>query len=256
MRIRLTVAYDGTEYAGFQSQTNGVAVQDVLGEALAGLFGVPVKTMSASRTDAGVHAEGNVVVFDMDTRIEPSKIAFALNSRLPRDIRVVGSDRVPDTFHPRFQNTVKTYEYRILNRAHEDPLTRRTEMHYYYHLDEQKMNEAAGYLIGEHDFRSFCASGYSSRTTVRTIYDASVMREGDRVIFRITGNGFLYNMVRIIAGTLIEIGAGRYPPGQMKGILEAKDRGAAGPTAIARGLILMSIKYPDYDGDAAMSGNL
>ncbi len=254
MRIRLKVAYDGTEYVGFQSQTNGVAVQDVLNDALAGLFGEPVKTMGASRTDTGVHAEGNVVVFDRDTRIEPSKIAFALNSRLPRDIRVVCSDRVPDSFHPRFQNTVKTYEYRILNRAHEDPLTRRTEMHWYYPLDEGKMDRAAKYLIGEHDFRSFCASGFSSRTTVRTIYDAGCVRRGERIIFRITGNGFLYNMVRIIVGTLIEIGGGKIPPEKMEEILAAKDRGAAGPTAVARGLILMNIEYPDYDGGAAMPG--
>ncbi len=247
MRIRLRIAYDGTEYVGFQSQTNGVAVQDVLNAALSDLFQREVRTLGASRTDTGVHAEGNVAVFDVDTRIEPSKIAFALNARLPEDIRIVSSDRVPDDFHPRFQNTVKTYEYRILNRAHADPLTRRTEIHYYYHLDENAMNAACSYLLGEHDFRAFCSAGFSSKTTVRTIYQASVTRTGDRLVFSITGSGFLYNMVRIIAGTLIEIGSGKYPPGRMEEILKSCDRKMAGPTAVARGLVLMEIRYPDYE---------
>ncbi len=247
MRIRLKIAYDGTEYVGFQCQTNGTAVQDVVNAALSDLFGKPVKTLGASRTDAGVHALGNVAVFDAQTRIEPSKIAFALNARLPEDIRVVESDRVPDDFHPRFQRTIKTYEYRILNRAHEDPLTRRTEMHWYRKLDEKAMDEACRCLVGEHDFISFCSSGFSSRTTVRTITRADVRRDGDRVVFTITGNGFLYNMVRIIAGTLIEIGSGKYPPERMKEVLEAKDRNEAGPTAVARGLVLIGIEYPDYE---------
>ena len=247
MRIRLRIAYDGTEYVGFQCQTNGTAVQDVVNAALADLFGHPVRTLGASRTDAGVHAEGNVAVFDVETRIAPWKIAFALNARLPEDIRIIESDEVPETFHPRFQETIKTYEYRIINRAHPDPLTRRTEMHYHYPLDARKMDMAAKYLIGEHDFLSFCSAGYSSRTTVRTILDAKVVRDGERITFSITGNGFLYNMVRIIAGTLIEIGAGKYPPERMKAILGARNRNEAGPTAIARGLVLMKIEYPEYD---------
>ena len=245
MRIRLRIAYDGTGYCGFQCQTNGVAVQDVLNDALSDLFGMPVRTIGASRTDAGVHAEGNVAVFDMETRIAPSKIAFALNARLPEDIRITESDAVPDDWHPRYRNTVKTYEYRILNRVHPDPLSRRTEMHYYYPLDADKMNRAASYLVGEHDFASFCAAGTSAKSTIRTIYRAEVKREGDRVIFSVTGNGFLYNMVRIIAGTLLEIGGGKYPAEQMREILEARDRSAAGPTAVAKGLVLMEILYPD-----------
>lgn len=245
MRIRLRIAYDGTGYCGFQCQTNGVAVQDVLNDALSDLFGMPVRTIGASRTDAGVHAEGNVAVFDMETRIAPSKIAFALNARLPEDIRITESDAVPDDWHPRYRNTVKTYEYRILNRVHPDPLSRRTEMHYYYPLDADKMNRAASYLVGEHDFASFCAAGTSAKSTIRTIYRAEVKREGDRVIFSVTGNGFLYNMVRIIAGTLLEIGGGKYPAEHMREILEARDRSAAGPTAVAKGLVLMEILYPD-----------
>ena len=221
MRVKLTVAYDGTNYHGYQSQVNGASVQDVLEEAIEGLFGQKIRTMGASRTD--------------------------LNSRLPQDVRIMDSCQVADTFHPRFQTTVKTYRYHILNRRFPDPLTRNTEMHYYYPLDEEKMNEAAAFLVGEHDFASFAASGFSAKTTVRTIYRAEVVRTGDRVVFTVTGNGFLYNMVRIIAGTLLEIGGGKYPPQKMKDILEAKDRAAAGPTAIAKGLVLERIEYPEAE---------
>ncbi len=251
MRIKLTVAYDGTNYHGYQSQVNGTAVQDVLEKALEELFGEPVRTMGASRTDAGVHALGNVAVFDRETRIAPSKIAFALNARLPGDIRIMDSCRVTDDFHPRFQSTVKTYEYRMRNCRFPNPLTRSIETHVYYPLDAEKMNEAAKRIIGEHDFASFAASGFSSNTTVRTIYDAGVRREGDCVIFSVTGNGFLYNMVRILSGTLIEIGTGKYPPEKMTAILEARDRSAAGPTALAKGLVLKEIRYPDYHPEDA-----
>ena len=250
MRIKLIAAYDGTNYNGYQSQVNGIAVQDVLEKAIADLFGQPIRTLGASRTDTGVHAEGNVAVFDVDSRIEPSRIAFALNARLPQDIRILDSARVPDDFHPRFQRTIKTYQYHILNRKFPDPLRRNTEMHYYYELDEHAMHKAAQMLIGEHDFASFAAAGFSSRTTVREIYDASVTRNGDRITFTITGNGFLYNMVRIIAGTLLEIGAGKYMPEHMADILEAKNRKAAGPTAVSKGLVLVRIEYPDFLKDA------
>jgi len=247
MRVKLTVAYDGTNYVGWQSQVNGIAIQDIVNQALSGLFGTEMKTIGASRTDTGVHAEGNVAVFDVETRIEVSKIAFALNARLPEDIRIVESKQVPDDFHPRFQKTVKTYEYHILNRTFPDPLLRLYAMHYYYPLDAGKMNEAAAFLVGEHDFASFCASGFSGKTTVRTIYRADVRREDDLIIFTIVGNGFLYNMVRIISGTLIQAGSGEIQPGEMKQILEARDRSAAGPTAIPKGLVLKKIEYPEAE---------
>ena len=246
MRIKLIVAYDGTNYNGYQSQVNGIAVQDVLEKAIEDLFGQKIRTLGASRTDTGVHAEGNVAVFDVESRIEPSRIAFALNARLPQDIRILDSTQVADDFHPRFQRTIKTYQYHVLNRKFPDPLSRNTEMHFYYDLNEKAMHEAAQMLIGEHDFASFAAAGYSSKTTVREIYDARVERNGDRVTFTITGNGFLYNMVRIITGTLLEIGAGKYGPGHMQTVLDAKNRKAAGPTAISKGLVLVRIEYPDY----------
>ncbi len=244
-RIRLIVEYDGTNYSGWQSQTNAPAVQDVLEASLFDLFGHEIHTLGASRTDAGVHALGNVAVFDIVTRIAPSKIAFALNSRLPQDIRILSSEQVSDSFHPRYQRTVKTYEYHILNRTFPDPLRRNTEVHFHYPLNEKSMDAAAQFIIGEHDFASFCAAGFSSKTTVRTIYAANVRRTGDRIVFSVTGNGFLYNMVRILAGTLLEIGEGKYPPEKMKDILEACDRHAAGPTAVAKGLVLVKIEYPD-----------
>lgn len=248
MRVKLTVAYDGTAYVGWQSQVNGVAVQDVLNEAVSDLCGTPVKTLGASRTDTGVHAEGNVAVFDADLYMDPSKIAFALNSRLPEDIRIVRSRQVADDFHPRFQKTVKTYEYHILNRTHPDPVGRLYEYHVYGSLDDREMDKAARFLIGEQDFAAFCAAGSSAKTTVRTIYDAKVRRQGDRVIFSVTGNGFLYNMVRILAGTLIYIGQGRMPAEAMKTIIEGRSRKNAGPTAPARGLVLKKIVYPEEDG--------
>lgn len=249
MRIKLTVAYDGTAYVGWQCQTNGIAVQDVLNKAVSDLCGREIRTLGASRTDTGVHAEGNVAVFDADLKMDPSKVAFALNARLPEDIRVVRSEEVAEDFHPRFQKTIKTYEYHILNRTHPDPVGRLYEYHVYGILDDRKMDEASKYLIGEHDFASFCAAGSSAKTTVRTIYDAGVKREGDRVIFHITGNGFLYNMVRIIVGTLVYVGQGRIEPSAMLEIIEARNRKAAGPTAIAKGLVLKEICYPDAENE-------
>lgn len=245
MRVKLTIAYDGTNYNGFQCQVNSIAIQDVLNGAISDLFGEPIKTIGASRTDTGVHARGNVAVFDVETRIPADKIAFALNARLPEDIRITASEKVPDDWHPRYQETVKTYSYHILNRVHPDPILRHMEMHVYYHLDEKLMDQAARYLIGEHDFASFCSSGNSTATTVRTIYDASVVRNGDRLVFTVTGSGFLYNMVRILSGTLMEIGQGFYPPEKMADIISACDRKAAGPTAIAKGLVLEEIRYPE-----------
>ena len=247
MRFLIRIAYDGTAYNGFQCQKNGVAVQDLINRALSDLFGQTIRTIGASRTDTGVHARDNAAVFDAETRIEPSKIAFALNARLPEDIRIMSSERVPDDFHPRYQETIKTYSYHIFNSIHPDPLLRNTEFHYYYPLDADKMREAASYLLGEHDFASFCGAGNSTKTTVRRILKAEVHQDGKRITLVIRGNGFLYHMVRIIAGTLIEIGNGKYPPSKMKEILEARSRDAAGPTAVSRGLILEEIRYPEYE---------
>lgn len=246
-RIFLSIAYDGTNYCGFQVQPNGITVQEVLNRALTELLGTETRTIGASRTDAGVHARGNAAVFDTTARMGGDKFAFALNTRLPDDIKIQGSCEVPNEFHPRYTDTIKTYEYRILNRMFPDPTRRLDSLHWYGPLDLDAMRRAASYFVGEHDFRSFAASGFSSGTTVRTIYEADLMKEEDLIRFRITGNGFLYNMVRIIAGTLLAVGKGDIGADRIPSILEAGDRQAAGDTAPAHGLTLMKIRYPGWE---------
>ena len=243
MRILIRVSYDGTAYSGWQIQPNATTVEGTLRQAVCSLFGADIELIGASRTDAGVHALGNVAVFDVDTRIPAPKISYALNVRLPDDIRVWQSIQVEDGWHPRYQNSRKTYEYRILNRTFRMP-TRRLDTYFYHHsLDVEKMSRAAAYLEGEHDFKSFCAVNAQVKTTVRTIYACSVTKADDIITIRVTGNGFLYNMVRIIAGTLIQVGGGQIEPEQMEQILAARDREAAGPTAPAHGLTMMGIEY-------------
>ena len=242
-RIKLTVAYDGTAYCGWQVQPNGITVEEVLNHALSELTGEQIRVTGASRTDAGVHAEGNVAVFDTESSIPPERIAYAVNRGLPEDIVVVKSEEVSEGWHPRYQDSVKTYEYHILNREMPDPMRRFTAFHVSYPLDPDLMREAAEYLKGEHDFKSFCSIHTDVKDTVRTIYDLTVEKDGDMIILRISGNGFLYNMVRIIAGTLIRVGRGAWPPERIKDILEAKDRQKAAATAPARGLVLKNIRY-------------
>lgn len=242
-RVKLTVAYDGTNYCGWQVQPNGITVQEVLNQCLSEFTGENIETIGASRTDAGVHALGNVAVFDTEMRMPGDKFSFALNQRLPEDIRIQKSEEVDADFHPRYVKSQKTYEYRILNCRFPIPTERFYSHFTYIPLDVDKMKEAASYLIGEHDFKSFCGTGAQVKTTVRTVKEIQIEKSGDRITIRITGQGFLYNMVRIIAGTLMDIGGGLYPPEKMKEILEAKDRKKAGPTAPARGLTLMKIQY-------------
>ena len=243
-RIKLTVAYDGTAYRGWQIQPNGITIEEVLNKALSDLLKEPVSVIGASRTDSGVHGLGNVAIFDTENRMPGDKICFAVNQRLPEDVRVVHSEEVPLDWHPRKQNCIKTYEYKILNCRIEVP-TRRLYAHFcHYPLDVEKMRQATAYLIGEHDFASFCASNHQAEETVRNLYEVQVDRGTDDIVtIRLRGNGFLYNMVRIIAGTLIKIGSGMYPPEHMKTILEARNRAMAGDTAPAKGLTLMGIEY-------------
>lgn len=243
-RIKLVVSYDGTAYCGWQLQPNGVTIEEVLNQALSSLLKEDIQVIGASRTDSGVHAMGNVAVFDTESRIPGDKICFALNQRLPDDVRIQASEEVPLTFHPRKANCVKTYEYKILNRKIDMPLQRLYSYFCYFNLDLEKMQKAASYLIGEHDFKSFCTVRTQAEETVRTIYSLNVTKDADDMIhIRISGSGFLYNMVRIIAGTLMKVGMGVYPPEHMEEILEARDRQAAGPTAPARGLTLISMEY-------------
>lgn len=242
-RVKLVVAYDGTNYHGWQVQDNGITIEEVLNQTISELVQEDIKVIGASRTDAGVHACGNVAVFDTESRIPGDKFSFALNQRLPEDIRIQESCEVDADFHPRYADTVKTYEYNILNRRFELPSKRLYAAFCYYPMNIERMNQAAAYLVGEHDFKSFCSAGAQVQTTVRTIYAVNVTKDDDMVHIRITGNGFLYNMVRIIAGTLMQVGTGLMEPEQVKEILEARDRSKAGPTAVAKGLTLVEIRY-------------
>lgn len=246
-RIKLTAAYDGTAYHGSQIQNNAETIEGVLARELSSLLEEEVCLIGASRTDAGVHAEGNVYVFDTDSRIPADRFCYALNARLPEDIRIQSSCEVPADFHPRHQETVKTYEYRILNRKLPLPQYRLYAHFSYEPLDTELMKAACRYFIGEHDFAAFCAAGTAVESTVRTIYDLHVEKAGELLTISVTGNGFLYNMVRIIAGTLIKVGAGKIEPEEIPEIIAGKDRTKAGPTAPANGLTLMKIKYPEFE---------
>ena len=242
-RIKLTIAYDGTNYCGWQVQPNGITVEEVLNKAIQKLTGEEILVIGASRTDSGVHALGNVAVFDTETTIPAEKIAMALNQRLPEDIVVMKSEEVPIDFHPRYCNCSKTYEYHIINTRIPNPMKRLTNYFVSYELDIEKMRQAASYLVGEHDFVSFCNVRTDVENTVRTITELDIITNGNEITIRITGNGFLYNMVRIIVGTLIRVGRGFYEPEKVKEILEAKDRKAAGVTAPGHGLVLVKIEY-------------
>ena len=243
MRVKLVVAYEGTNYCGWQIQPNGITIEQVLNETLSSLLGEEITVMGASRTDAGVHSLGDVAVFETHTKMPAEKISFALNQRLPEDIVVQESCQVPEDFHPRFSKSRKTYEYRILNCRFRQPLERRTSYFYHYPLDVRAMQKAAAYLVGEHDFTSFASVHAQTNTYVRMIYALDVVREGDMIRIRVQGNGFLYNMVRIIAGTLIQVGAGIKKPEDMESILAGKDRELAGPTAPAHGLTMIGLEY-------------
>lgn len=246
-RIKLVTAYDGTNYHGSQIQNNGETIEGVLKKELSSLLNEEINLIGASRTDAGVHARGNVYVFDTNSRIPPEKFTYALNARLPEDIRIQDSCEVPDAFHPRHQDTIKTYEYRVLNRKLPLPEYRLYTHFTYEELDLEKMNEACKYFLGEHDFASFCAAGSQVESTVREIYDLHVKKDGDLLTISVTGNGFLYNMVRIIAGTLLKVGGGHISPEEIEKIIEGKNRSLAGPTAPAKGLTLVEIRYPEYE---------
>lgn len=256
MKIKLTIAYDGTNYVGWQIQKNGLAVEQVINDHLCRLLKEDIKVCGASRTDSGVHARGNVATFYTETRIPPSKISLALNQSLPDDIKIVRSEEVPEEFHPRYANCLKTYRYQILNCRYNDPTLRLYYDYVYYPLDVEKMRQGAAYLTGEHDFIAFSSSGGQQKTTVRRIDRIEITNKPlaipgqsaldytpQRIHITVTGNGFLYNMVRIIAGTLEKVGMGVYPPEHVKEILESKDRRLSAPKAAARGLTLMEIQY-------------
>ena len=243
MRYMLRVAYDGTEYCGWQIQPGLRTVEGTLKSALNKLMGTDVPMIGASRTDAGVHAEGNVAVFDCETTIPSDKIKYALNNLLPEDIVVVESSAVEDNFHPRHCDCRKTYQYRILNTALPDPNRRRNTYFYRGRLDIDSMRRAAEYIVGTHDFVCFMASGSQVKDTVRTVYSLELERKDDIITMTIQGNGFLYNMVRIMAGTLYYVPIGKIKPDEIKNIILSKERDKAGKTAPPNGLFLSKVNY-------------
>ncbi len=245
-RVKLTIAYDGTNYCGWQIQPNGLTVEEVINKAITKVTGVPTLVIGASRTDSGVHALANVAVFDTDSPIPPDRICHAINQKLPEDIIITSSQEVAADFHPRYCDTQKTYEYHIINTRSPLPTDRLTNYFVSFPLNVEKMKEAAKILVGTHDFASFCNIHTDVEDTVRTVYQLDVIQDSNRpehIIIRIRGNGFLYNMVRIIVGTLVRVGRGFYQPEQVREILEAKCRTEAGVTAPPQGLFLVEIDY-------------
>lgn len=242
-RVLLTVSYDGTNYAGWQLQENAVAVQQRLEEALERLIHTPVRVTGASRTDAGVHALGQRVHFDTSSRIPADKYPFALNTCLPPDIRVLEGQNVSGDFHARFDAKGKCYTYRIHNAPHASALYRNITAHVPYRLDVPLMQSALKDLLGTHDFAAFQAAGGTAKTTVRTLTSARLEQQGELLTLTVHGNAFLYNMVRIIAGTLLDIGMGRKAPDAFQTALATGDRLALGMTAPACGLELTRVYY-------------
>lgn len=249
-RILLQVAYDGTGYHGFAFQENTLTIEGKLNAAISDLEGRQVEVIGASRTDAGVHAKKNIAVYDSFMDIDPKKVSGALNARLPDDIRIRGSYEVRDGFHPRKCACIKTYVYSIINDRYDIPTRSRYALFVPVPLDAAKMDEASKYLLGEHDFKSFCSVHTQAESTVRTITDIGVERRDNEIEIRVCGTGFLYNMVRIIAGTLMDAGRGRIGPEDVKAILEAADRTKAGPTAKPQGLCLEDIEFLDETGES------
>ncbi|MCR5279609.1 MAG: tRNA pseudouridine(38-40) synthase TruA [Lachnospiraceae bacterium] len=242
-RILLQVAYDGTEYCGWQFQPGQPTIEGRLNESIEKLTGEKVAVIGASRTDAGVHALSNMAVFDTESPIPGDRFSFALNTKLPDDIRIVSSGEVEPDFHPRHVSCVKTYEYHIYNAAFMPPTMRNYRFHEARPLDTEAMNEAGRILVGTHDFKAFCSADTSALTTVRTITDLKVTKEKEELTISVSGTGFLYNMVRIIAGTLMWVGLGVRTPEDVRAALESLDRSQTGPTAPACGLILADFQF-------------
>ncbi len=245
MNIKLTIAYIGTRYHGFQVQKNAIAVCTVLQDAIEKIYGERLAIIGCSRTDAGVHANGYVANYHAEKYIKPWQIAGALNQFLPGDIRVMTSEEVSEDFHARYHAVAKRYVYRICNGRVQNPFSSKYVAHYPEPLNAEDMMFAAPAYIGKHDFRSFCGKSPEGipADTVRTVYDSRVWTEGEVINFSVVADGFLYKMVRIMVGTLIEIGAGRLPKNCIPTLIETKDRGHRGTTAKSKGLTLDTVFY-------------
>ena len=256
MRYRAIISYDGTDYVGWQRQLNGISVQEKMEVALSKIFGTPTTCTASGRTDSGVHAEGQVVHFDATTSIPVDKIPYAVNTELPDDISMLYCEVTADDFNARFSAKRKTYKYSLYSAPHRLPTLGRNHTHIISPLNIEDMKKGAEYIVGEHDFKCFEASGSVVKSTVRTVYgiDINVTKidcvkggafPSVKVDISVTGNGFLYNMVRIIAGTLVYVGMGKLTPEDVKEIILSKDRTKAGKTLPPEGLTLVSVEYQD-----------
>jgi len=243
--LKLLITYDGTDFSGWQRQPDRRTVQQLLEEAIGRLTGVEPPTNASGRTDAGVHALGQVVHFYTASAQPAAVFVKALNAILPPDIRVKGAWDVPQAFHSTLDAKSKRYRYVIDNQPIADPFRLRTSYHVYLPLDAPAMHRAAQHLKGRHDFHSFETNWPNRTSSVRTISDIAVARSGDDVTIEVEADGFLYNMVRTIAGTLIQVGIGRWPEARVREALLAEDRQAAGPTAPPQGLFLLRVHYGD-----------
>ena len=241
--IKLTIEYDGKDFNGWQKQPNKLNIQGEIERAIKDITGEDVELIASGRTDAGVHSLGQVANFKTDSKIPVEKIPIALNTKLKRSIRILKAEEVEERFHSRYNCKKKTYRYIINNSENGTALYRNLEYNFSQKLDVDKMNRASKKFIGEHDFKGFKASGTSSKSSIRTIYEATVYKEGERVIIELTGNGFLYNMVRIIAGTLIEVGIGKIQLNEIEDIIKSGERQRAGKTLPPNGLYLVNVKY-------------
>lgn len=238
------VEYDGTNYSGWQRQRNTpMTIQEKVENALTVITKEPISILAASRTDAGVHAYGQVIGFQMDNKIPTDRIPIALNSILPKNIRIRKVEEVDADFHPRFQTVGKIYQYLIDNDPIQSAFRFQHAYHVPYELDVQAMNEGGQHLIGTHDFTSFRASGCSAKSPVRTVKRINITKTDHLIRLEVEGDGFLYNMVRIITGTLIYVGLGKFPPSQIREMLQARDRTLGGPTAPSQGLYLVKVFY-------------
>lgn len=252
-RIRIITAYDGTNYVGWQVQPNGVSIQAHLERALNELTGEQIRVEGSGRTDSGVHARAQVAHFDTNARMSADKFAIAMNMHLPRDIRVLYSEECDPTFHARFSAKQKQYAYTVQVGTHADVFSRLYSQHLHVTPDFDTMQQAASVVIGTHDYAAFKCSDSEMENTVRTITQSEWVKNGHLWVYSVTGNGFLYNMVRILVGTMLEVGSAKRPVSDMQRALDSHDRKFAGATAPAHGLCLNRVIYPDFDTAEVLS---
>ena len=251
-RIRTILSYDGTNYVGWQTQPNGVAVQEKVEQAIFEVTGERASLQGSGRTDSGVHARAQVAHFDTAARMGADKFAIALNTHLPGDIRVLYSEETDPAFHAQFSAKEKQYRYFVQTGPHADVFLRKYALHAYMPLDLDLMNKAAALVVGTHDYSAFMSTGREVESAVRTVTLSRWEKQGNLLVYSVQGNGFLYNMVRILVGTMLGMGSGRLPADAMEKALSSLSRKDAGPTAPPHGLVLWRVKYPDFDTEEVL----